>query len=202
MSAPIKNSRCLKASSFSPCGSVPAGTGLARFPGTFGSPWPDLRSQSAACPGHVMALAQWQHRIVAPKVLAAQDRPFGYLPGACLPPSDRCRNSARPLAYRTLRIGSKSAASATDFGRRDRLEVRPGARERRRWPCSRTSSASCRSARARDTSSVPTMSVKTLSVFTRAERGSSDASRPAASSITRPERLRLRYAAVTSCGSA
>ena len=51
-------------------------------------------------------------------------------------------------------------------------------------PCSRTSSASCRSARARETWSVPTICAKTLGVFTRAECGSSDARRAAMSSIT------------------
>ncbi len=51
-------------------------------------------------------------------------------------------------------------------------------------PCSRTSSASYRLARARETWSVPTICAKTLSVFTRAECGSSHARRAAMSSIT------------------
>ena len=50
-------------------------------------------------------------------------------------------------------------------------------------PCSRTSSASCRSARARESWSVPTIRAKTLSVFTRADCGSSGARRAAMSSI-------------------
>ena len=51
-------------------------------------------------------------------------------------------------------------------------------------PCSRTASASCRSARARESWSVPTIRANTLSVFTRADCGSSGARRAAMSSIT------------------
>ena len=44
-------------------------------------------------------------------------------------------------------------------------------------PCSRTSSARCRFANARETWSVPTSRAKTLSVFTRAELGSTGPAR-------------------------
>src|SRR5829696_8475286 len=50
-------------------------------------------------------------------------------------------------------------------------------------PCSRTSPASCSSARARESCSVPTIAAKRPSARTRAEAGSSGAKRAAMSSI-------------------
>ena len=52
-------------------------------------------------------------------------------------------------------------------------------------PCSSTSSASPRSASARETWSVPTISAKTPSVLARADWGSSGANRAATSSMMR-----------------